>query len=84
MGRRILLPSVAKAMVMLIEIKKFESSDPARANATTDSPRDLFPIDACLNVSLISPGVSILVSMPILGKSSQTFYIFRRPARLYA
>ena len=81
MGRRILLPSVAKAIVMLIEITKFESSDPARANATTDSPRDLFPTDACLNVSWISPGVLILVSMPILGKSSQTFYIFRRPAR---
>ena len=78
MGRRILLPSVAKAIVMLIEITKFDSSGPARANATTDSPRDLFPTDACMNVSWTFPGVELLVSMARLVKLSQTFLYFSK------
>ena len=50
-GRRILSPSVAKAMLMPIETTEGGSSDPVRANAATDSLKDLSSTDACANVS---------------------------------
>ena len=76
MGRWILLPSVAKSISMLIETTEGESRFPARANATTDYPRDLFPTVMCANVSWDFPGVALLASMEILGKSLQTFLYF--------
>ena len=76
MGRRILLLSVAKAISMLIETIEVESRFPARANTTTDTPRDLFPTVTCVNVSWTSFGVALLVGMARLGKSSQTFLYF--------
>ena len=70
---------MAKAISVLIEMTEGESRFPARANSTTDSPRDLFPTVACANVNWTLPGVVILVSIEKLGKSLQTFYIFWRP-----
>ena len=67
MGRRILLLSVAKVMLMSVETIEVEFSDPDRANAVTDSPRNLFPTEACTNFSWTSPGVVLLASMAILG-----------------
>ena len=82
MGRRILLPSLAKAMLMSIKIIEGESSYPARANTATDSMRSLFPTDACTNVSWTSLGVALLVSMDRLGKLSQTFLNFSKAGLL--
>ena len=76
MGRQILLPSVAKLISMLMETTERESIFPARANATTDPPRDLFPTVTWKNVNWTSPGVALLTSMARLGKSSQTFFYF--------
>ena len=76
MGRQILLPSMEKAIFMLIETTEVESRFPARANATTYYPIDLLPTSACAKVSWTSPGVTLLVSMVRLGNSSQTFFYF--------
>ena len=72
------MPSVAKAMVVSIKKTEGESSDPSRVNTATDSPRDLFPTDACMNVSWTFPGVELLVSMARLVKLSQTFLYFSK------
>ena len=61
---------------MLTKTIEGESIDPVRANIATDSPRDLFPIDVCTNISCTSPGVPLLVSMARLGKSPKTFLYF--------
>ena len=76
MGRWILLPSVKKAISILIETIEGESRFRSRANATTDSSRYLFPTVACANVSWPLPGVAFLVSMATLVKSPQTFLYF--------
>ena len=75
MERRILLPFVEKAISVLIETTEGKSRYPTRENATTDSPRELFPIFVCSNASWTLPGVAVLVSMARIGKSSQTFYV---------
>ena len=60
-GRRILLPSVAKAILIFRKIIEGELRYPARAKATTDSPRDLVPTAAWPNVNWNLPGVALLV-----------------------
>ena len=76
MGKRILLPLAAKAISIYIETTEDESKLQARRNATTDYLWDLFPTDACTNVSWDSPSVALSVSMERSGKSSQTFLYF--------
>ena len=75
-GRRILSPALAKVMSELIKITVGESSDHARANLVTEHPRNFLPIDACANVSCMSPGVELFGSMELLGKSSHTCLSF--------
>ena len=50
-GKRILLPSAAKAISIFMEITEVEHRSPDRVKATTDSPRDLFLIAAWPNVN---------------------------------
>ena len=76
MGRWILSPSMAKAISVLIETTEGQSIFPARENITTGSLRDLFPTVVCQDVSWTFSGMAILVSMEILGKSSQTVLYF--------
>ena len=76
MGRRILLPSAAKVMSILMENIEGKSRFPAWANTTTDSPRVLFLMVVWVNVNWDPPGVALLVSMERLGKSLQIFFYF--------
>ena len=63
--RRILLPSMGKAMLMSIKTVEIELSDPDKANAAMYSQRYFFPMNTCANVSCNSPGVTLLVIMAI-------------------
>ena len=74
--RQILLPYAEKAMSILMETTECEARISAREKATTDYPRDLFPMVTLQNVYWTLPGVALLVSMTRLGKSSQTLLYF--------
>ena len=68
-GRRIFLPSLAKVHSISIGTMVGALRDPVRAKAVAVLPRDLFPMDTCVYVAWISPGVALLASTSRLGKS---------------
>ena len=75
-GRWILSPVMSNVMLALIKTAVGESSDYIRENLVTDPPRDLLPMDACANVSCMSPGVALSARIEKSGKSSHTYLNF--------
>ena len=71
-GGQILLPAMAKAMLMLMDTTDGSPSDPVRVKAVTDYPRDLLPTNACASGSCTLPGVDLLVVIVRFGKYFHT------------
>ena len=80
-GRQIFSQSLTNALLVSIETTVGTSIDSDKVKSVTVLPRNLFPTDACAYVTWMSPGVALLGSTEIFGKSVQTRLNFE-PAEL--